>query len=46
VELNKTFLQDAATMMLQHPERIVNPLFRLEVFQTDEFEVSFFAVVF
>jgi hypothetical protein len=46
VELNKTFLQDAATMMLQYPERIVNPLFRLEVFQTDEFEVSFFAVVF
>jgi hypothetical protein len=46
VELNKTFLQDAATMMLKYPERIVNPLFRLEVFQTDEFEVSFFAVVF
>jgi hypothetical protein len=40
VELNKVFLQDTATMMLKHPERICNPLFRLEVFQSDEFQVS------
>jgi hypothetical protein len=39
VELNKVFLQDAATMMIKHPERVCNPLFRLEVFQTSEFEV-------
>jgi hypothetical protein len=41
VELNKVFLQDTATMMLKHPERICNPLFRLEVFQSDEFQVTY-----
>jgi hypothetical protein len=40
VQLNLTFLHDATTMMLKHPERIVIPLFRLEVFQTDKFQVS------
>jgi hypothetical protein len=40
VQLSHTFLQAAATMMIKHPERIINPLFRLEVFQTDEFQVS------
>jgi hypothetical protein len=42
VELNRSFLQDAATMMIKHPERIINPLFRLEVFGTEEFLVSLF----
>ncbi len=42
VELNRSFLQDAATMMIKHPERIINPFFRLEVFGTEEFLVSLF----
>jgi hypothetical protein len=41
VELNHVFLQDVATIMIKHPERICNPLFRLEVFQTSEVQVSF-----
>jgi hypothetical protein len=40
VDLNKVFLQDAATIMIQHPERVCNPLFRLDVFHSSEFEVS------
>jgi hypothetical protein len=40
VELNWVFLQDAAAMMINHPERVCNPLFRLEVFQLDQFLVS------
>jgi hypothetical protein len=40
VKLNHTFLQDAAIVMIKHPKRIINPLFRLEVFQTDKFQVS------
>jgi hypothetical protein len=40
VELNRVFLQDAAAIMVNHPERVSHPLFRLEVFQTDEFLVS------
>jgi hypothetical protein len=40
VDLNKVFLQDAATIMIKHPERAVCPLFRLDVFQTPKFEVS------
>jgi hypothetical protein len=40
-DLNKVFLQDAATIMTKHPERACNPLFRLEVFQTADFQVSF-----
>jgi hypothetical protein len=43
VELNRLFLQDAATMMLKHPKRIINPLFRLEVFGSEEFLVSSFS---
>jgi hypothetical protein len=40
VELNKIFLQDAAAILINHPERMCNPLFRLEVFHSDEFQVS------
>jgi hypothetical protein len=46
VELNSIFLQDAATIMIQHPKRICNPLFRLEVFQTSQFQVSFWILQF
>lgn len=40
VTLNKVFIQDAAAMMILHPERIDHPLFRLEVFRSEEFNVS------
>jgi hypothetical protein len=40
VQLNQVFLQDTATMMVKHPERVCNLLFRLEVFQSDGFQVS------
>ena len=40
--LNRVFIQDAAAMLVLFPERIDHPLFRLEVFQSEEFHVSFF----
>jgi hypothetical protein len=41
VELNWFFLQGAAAIMINHPERFCNPLlFRLKVFQSDKFLVS------
>jgi hypothetical protein len=39
--LNRVFIQDAAVMLLLHPEKIDHPLFRLEVFRSVEFSVSF-----
>jgi hypothetical protein len=39
--LNRVFIQDAAAMLVLFPERIDHPLFRLEVFRSVEFSVSF-----
>jgi hypothetical protein len=39
--LNRVFIQDAAAMLVLHPEKIDHPLFRLEVFRSVEFSVSF-----
>ncbi len=39
--LNRAFIQDAAAMLVLHPEKIDHPLFRLEVFWSVEFSVSF-----
>ena len=39
--LNRVFIQDAAAMLVLHPEKIDHPLFRLEVFWSVEFSVSF-----
>jgi hypothetical protein len=39
--LNRVFIQDAAAMLVLHPEKIGHPLFRLEVFRSVEFSVSF-----
>jgi hypothetical protein len=38
--LNRVFIQDAAAMLVLHPEKIDHPLFRLEVFRSVEFSVS------
>jgi hypothetical protein len=46
VELNRVFLQNTATIMIKHRERVCNPLFRLEVFQTSEFQVSLWLLQF
>ena len=35
------FLQDAAAMWIEHPHRRNHPLYKLEVFQSDEWKVSF-----
>ena len=40
VRLNHVFLQDAATIMVLHPDRAVHPIFRLQCFHTEAFEVS------
>jgi hypothetical protein len=40
VELNTVFLQDLATMMIQHPGRASHPVFHMELFRTNLFEVS------
>jgi hypothetical protein len=40
--LNRVFIQDAAAMLVLFPERCDHPLFRLEVFQSEEFNVSCF----
>lgn len=37
--LNECFLQDAAAMMVLHPERANHPIFDLDVFRTTQFEV-------
>ena len=42
--LNRVFIQDAAAMLVLFPERINHPLFRLEVFGSEEFNVSFVVV--
>ena len=39
--LNRVFIQDAAAMLVLHPEKIDHPLFWLEVFRSVEFSVSF-----
>jgi hypothetical protein len=39
--LNRVFIQDAAAMLVLFPEKIDHPLFRLEVFRSVEFSVSF-----
>jgi hypothetical protein len=38
--LNRVFIQDAAAMLVLFPERCDHPLFRLEVFRSEEFNVS------
>ena len=39
-ELNRVVLQDAAAMLVLHPERVSLPLFRdVQVFSSEEFEV-------
>ena len=43
-ETNKIFLQDAAAMLIEFPERSDHPMFRMPVFQSSEFEVSFFVL--
>ena len=40
--LRKVILQDAAAMIIEFPERREHTMWRLPVFQTPEFEVSFF----
>ncbi len=41
VTLNRVFIQDASAMLVLFPERINHPLFRLEVFGSNKFHVSF-----
>jgi hypothetical protein len=38
-ELNKVFLQDSAVIMIQHPARAQHPVFHMELFRTELFEV-------
>jgi hypothetical protein len=45
VTLIRVFIQDAVAMLVKFPERINHPLFRLEVFGSKEFHVSFLAFV-
>jgi hypothetical protein len=40
VELNKVFIQDAAAILILHPERGDHPLFQLGVFRSEAFAVS------
>ena len=40
VELNQVLLQDAAAMLVLHPERGEHPFFRLACFHMPEFQVS------
>ena len=40
VRLNEVFVQDAAAMLVLHPERAAHPVFRLPCFRTDKFQVS------
>ena len=40
VRLNHVFLQDAAAIMVLHPDRAVHPIFRLPCFHMEAFEVS------
>ncbi len=42
VALNTIFIQDAATMMIQFPERATHPVFHMELFRSVEFQVSRF----
>jgi hypothetical protein len=42
--LNRVFIQDVAAMLVLFPERINHPLFRLEVFGSEAFNVSFVVV--
>ena len=39
-ELNQVFLQDAAAMMIEHPERSDHPVFQLPCFKMEQFAVS------
>jgi hypothetical protein len=40
VALNRIFIQDAATMMIQFPERGTHPVFHMELFRSVKFQVS------
>jgi hypothetical protein len=40
VEINKIFIQDAAALLILHPERGDHPLFQMAVFRSEEFAVS------
>jgi hypothetical protein len=40
VALNRIFIQDSAAMMIQHPERATHPVFHMELFRTEEFQLS------
>jgi hypothetical protein len=44
--LNETPLQDAAAMLILHPERSSHPLFRLACFGTTAFEVRVHIICF
>ena len=46
VQLNHIFLQDAAAILVLHPERAVHPIFKLECFHIPEFQVSECGVFF
>jgi hypothetical protein len=41
VQLNKIFIQDAAAMLILHPERGDHPMFQMAVFRSEAFAVSF-----
>jgi hypothetical protein len=40
VALNRVFIQDVATMMIQFPERATHPVFYMELFRLVKFQVS------
>jgi hypothetical protein len=42
VEINKVFIQDAAAILILHPDRGDHPLFQLPVFRSEAFAVSLF----
>lgn len=44
-ELSTIFIQDAAAMMIERPERSNHPIFRLDVFQRDDFQVRCWLIV-
>jgi hypothetical protein len=40
VEINKVFIQDAAALLIMHPECGNHPMFQMAVFRSEEFAVS------
>jgi hypothetical protein len=41
VHLNEIFIQDSAAMMIKHPERATHPVFHMDLFRSELFQVSF-----